>query len=97
MLADMNRWRHVPTGGTSGQSIIGAFAGSSMATSSGAGGVLGMSSKVEAETHHLLQVESRDYLMMESLIRRRLNRDSEDNLDNSFEVLYSTLLCCVTN
>jgi len=59
-------------GGTSGQSIIG---GSSTA----------MSSKVEAEAHHLLQVESRDYLMMESLIRRRLNRDLED-LDNSFEV-----------
>lgn len=87
----MNRWRHVPTGGTSGQSIIGAFAGSSLATSSGGGGgVFAMSSKVEAEAHHLLQVESRDYLMMESLIRRRLNRDSEDNLDNSFEVLFST-------
>ena len=92
MLADINRWRHVPTGGTSGQSIIG---GSSLATSSGGGGgggggVFAMSSKVEAEAHHLLQVESRDYLMMESLIRRRLNRDSEDNLDNSFEVLFST-------
>ena len=74
----MNRRRLVPNsgggggGGTSGQSIIG---GSSTA----------MSSKVEAEAHHLLQVESRDYLMMESLIRRRLNRDLED-LDNSFEV-----------
>lgn len=43
------------------------------------------SSKVEAEANHLLQVEGRDYLMMEGIIRRRLNKDSED-LDNSFEV-----------
>ena len=59
-------------GGTSGQSIGGPSTA--------------MSSKVEAEAHHLLQVESRDYLMMESLIRSRLNRDLED-LDNSFEVI----------